>query len=361
MVFFQNTVHEVVPLARDKPQHRLFFGFRLTDRNEPHMEVKAVMLNQGVPLLPSGQRPAMWAGRIWGPVKTTEGLVKWSKHTFVPELLVTHTMMRTVKTPEEKKKAEEKKKSKKGSAKSKKGESKAESKKEAESKSKEFDGDAKEEKKKSKKKLGEIQERRVGKEEKKKKSKKGSSKAHKIPVQYTVVERCMRSLNEYQALNKDQFKLYPAYAPFELSILRPASEWHLPHYTPGHGFTSWSRTGFHDIEERNLTTHLSMGRGSHGRQESKGERKEEKQEAERKEHKEAKERAPHRPHPSRKRPKPNGSARKARRRRKRAARNVDVNDSALFNSTLSTRTAKKRNCKLRPWRSSSKPAPTRNA
>jgi hypothetical protein len=67
LIFYQNIVHEVLAKKTKWNQMRLFTSFRITDSLEPlfENEYKEAILNQGVPLIPSSQFPAMWSKHNW--------------------------------------------------------------------------------------------------------------------------------------------------------------------------------------------------------------------------------------------------------------------------------------------------------
>ena len=78
--FDQHLVHEVVSkVQKNEPQWRLFTGFRLCETAEPLFDdTRHVIRQQGVPRLPSGQVPPMYADNHWMFPKNREQLVEWS-------------------------------------------------------------------------------------------------------------------------------------------------------------------------------------------------------------------------------------------------------------------------------------------
>lgn len=81
LIFYQNLVHEVRPQKCREVQYRLFTPFRLTDRDEPLFasSYRDAIENQGVPLIPSGQRPAMWPRTNWNYPAQREALEVFSR------------------------------------------------------------------------------------------------------------------------------------------------------------------------------------------------------------------------------------------------------------------------------------------
>jgi len=97
IVFNQNIVHEVVAVKHKTEQRRLFFGWRLTMSDTPLWhDTRATMVAQGVPRLPSGQKPGMYAALHW--VNWVDRLHEWSQKTFIPELLYLNDKPRDDKT-----------------------------------------------------------------------------------------------------------------------------------------------------------------------------------------------------------------------------------------------------------------------
>ena len=95
IIFYQDIVHEVVraALKKNEPSSlRLFTAFRLTHSESGFGPTNGpgVFSDMAVPLLKSGQEPAMWPklGNWVGAAKGSENLEAWSKKTFRPELLV---------------------------------------------------------------------------------------------------------------------------------------------------------------------------------------------------------------------------------------------------------------------------------
>ena len=81
LIFYQNLVHEVRPQKCREVQYRLFTPFRLTDRDEPLFasSYEEAIENQGVPLIPSGQRPAMWPVTNWNYPAQRDALEVFSR------------------------------------------------------------------------------------------------------------------------------------------------------------------------------------------------------------------------------------------------------------------------------------------
>lgn len=80
---------------RQEPEYRLFTAFRLTmsDRRFMSNVTPNFFTRFTVPLLKSGQKPAMYpdTGNWRGPVTATKNLEVWSKAIWKPELLTTRT------------------------------------------------------------------------------------------------------------------------------------------------------------------------------------------------------------------------------------------------------------------------------
>jgi len=87
IVFRQRIIHEIVAKPRDTVMRRLFVGFRTTTKKSPAFKNDQIITKQGVPKLPSGQTPPMYAALHW--TNWIDQLVKWSNETFDPKLLVT--------------------------------------------------------------------------------------------------------------------------------------------------------------------------------------------------------------------------------------------------------------------------------
>lgn len=100
VIFYQEIVHEVMSKKRPPgapPSYRLFTGWRLTHDRRPFLPTHPdnYYTDMATPRIKSGQAPALysvvgnWAGT------GTPGLVKWSKDTFKPELLIQQEMAST--------------------------------------------------------------------------------------------------------------------------------------------------------------------------------------------------------------------------------------------------------------------------
>lgn len=61
IMFYQNLIHEVKPQKAKFESHRLYLGWRLTNSNKPLFNHRDVIRSQGVPKIPSGQVPPMYA------------------------------------------------------------------------------------------------------------------------------------------------------------------------------------------------------------------------------------------------------------------------------------------------------------
>ena len=178
LVFFQNLVHEVLPVKQPEDSIRLYMGFRLTRTQQPlllHNLCAEVFLDQGVPLIPSAQRPPMYS-MMHASCLLRKTTVPWSSDTFHPVCLET----RVPALRASKKRARE------------------------------SEGDSPEEEEKA----DEVDDAKAAQ-----------------PAPYTVVHRHMRSLRAYG------FELYPAYTAEEIRIFTPqllfdeedADEHEVPH------------------------------------------------------------------------------------------------------------------------------------
>ena len=61
ILFFQDIVHEVLSRKSKFDSYRLFTGFRITTSSECLYDNSEAIENQGVPLIPSGQRPTIYS------------------------------------------------------------------------------------------------------------------------------------------------------------------------------------------------------------------------------------------------------------------------------------------------------------
>lgn len=90
LIFQQELVHEVTQgPARTEESYRQFIGWRLTTSEHSLLtEDEDFFVRQGVPLLKSNQRPAMYPSRAWclSP-KSRENLAAWCAETFQPCVL----------------------------------------------------------------------------------------------------------------------------------------------------------------------------------------------------------------------------------------------------------------------------------
>lgn len=65
ILFHQNILHEVKAQKAKFESYRLYLGWRLTNSQEPLFDHSNVIKNQGVPRIPSGQIPPMYAKLHW--------------------------------------------------------------------------------------------------------------------------------------------------------------------------------------------------------------------------------------------------------------------------------------------------------
>ena len=61
IVFYQQIVHEVIPRKMTADSYRVYLGFRLTNQTHPLYDYEKIIENQGVPSLPGGMSPPMYA------------------------------------------------------------------------------------------------------------------------------------------------------------------------------------------------------------------------------------------------------------------------------------------------------------
>ena len=88
LIFFQRLVHSVAGGKQPKePQLRLFFGHRLTTEETPLFPLDAVLVNNAVPRIPSGQVPPMYSQNHYAFFSTTPHYRDWGATTFKPECL----------------------------------------------------------------------------------------------------------------------------------------------------------------------------------------------------------------------------------------------------------------------------------
>lgn len=103
VIFPQYILHEVVATANDYDMRRLFMGWRTTVKNTSihgNNKLKAILNNQGVPPLPGGMIPPMYASnhgsfylnRQFMPNPSNKqvkvNLIEWSNNTFPKEMLI---------------------------------------------------------------------------------------------------------------------------------------------------------------------------------------------------------------------------------------------------------------------------------
>lgn len=77
ILFHQSIIHEVLPTKLTYTSYRIFHGFRITQPGvKPLFDYSDTIANQGIPQLPSGQNPPMYAKLHW--VHHVQKLVQWS-------------------------------------------------------------------------------------------------------------------------------------------------------------------------------------------------------------------------------------------------------------------------------------------
>jgi hypothetical protein len=65
ILFHQNLLHEVKTQKANYESHRLYLGWRLTNSDSPLFDHSKIIETQGVPKIPSGQIPPMYAKLHW--------------------------------------------------------------------------------------------------------------------------------------------------------------------------------------------------------------------------------------------------------------------------------------------------------
>jgi hypothetical protein len=65
IIFHQSLIHEVLPTKLKHTSYRIFHGFHISEENENIFDYSEIIENQGVPPLPSGQIPPMFAKLHW--------------------------------------------------------------------------------------------------------------------------------------------------------------------------------------------------------------------------------------------------------------------------------------------------------
>ena len=101
LVFYERIVHEVLANTASQLTMRMFFGWRLTDETTPLFGGDALgqwIEDQAVPKIKSGQNPAVWPSCYSNFSRNFQTLTDWSKRTWAPELLYTHTLANTAKS-----------------------------------------------------------------------------------------------------------------------------------------------------------------------------------------------------------------------------------------------------------------------
>lgn len=89
-------VHEVVARKRKERSIRFFAGFRLTTLTAPLFPGNATAYAEfGVPLIPSGQKPVLFAANNFSFNRNRDLLVQWCKDTFKEFMLIQKTVQTT--------------------------------------------------------------------------------------------------------------------------------------------------------------------------------------------------------------------------------------------------------------------------
>ena len=94
IVFFQNITHNVYSKTiKGRDSVKLFTGFALTESDRPLFdEYQETLVNQGVPVLPSGAPAKMYYSAKWMYTKQRTRLSEWSQETFNEACLTQRTV-----------------------------------------------------------------------------------------------------------------------------------------------------------------------------------------------------------------------------------------------------------------------------
>ena len=104
LVFNEKLMHEVHPAPPATPQHtilRVFTGWRLTTATTPQLgaeALEAVLADQAVVRLKSGQTPKMYANMSWSQPGQRQQLEAWSRATFKPQCRQQRTVKASAKS-----------------------------------------------------------------------------------------------------------------------------------------------------------------------------------------------------------------------------------------------------------------------
>ena len=77
IIFNQTIAHAITQKTMTQTSYRQYFGWRITSKNGPYFSKQAIIENQGMPLLPSGQECPMYASLHW--VNCFDDIVQFSK------------------------------------------------------------------------------------------------------------------------------------------------------------------------------------------------------------------------------------------------------------------------------------------
>lgn len=91
ILFHQNIVHEIKSKKYKKDSHKLYIGWRITDRSEPLFDHSKIIEEQGIPYIPSGQLPPIYAKLHM--VNHKQKVINFSK-TVRPELLGSNQLVK---------------------------------------------------------------------------------------------------------------------------------------------------------------------------------------------------------------------------------------------------------------------------
>ena len=77
IIFNQTIAHKIANTKITRTSFRQYFGWRITDDNEPYLSKTDIIINQGMPRLPSGQECPMYGKNHW--MNWTDRIVEFSQ------------------------------------------------------------------------------------------------------------------------------------------------------------------------------------------------------------------------------------------------------------------------------------------
>lgn len=103
IAFPQHIIHKIIGTPTKTTSLRQFIGFRITTSEKSLFDQDSIIINQGVPLLPSGQTPRIYSQnhgscfieKQFNPIPDEKdykvNLIEWSEERFKPQFLKTYT------------------------------------------------------------------------------------------------------------------------------------------------------------------------------------------------------------------------------------------------------------------------------